>query len=147
MISDSLAVVFRHLPLPDIHPHAVIAAEAAEAAAAQGEFWHMAATLFAHHHELDPARIEELAAEAGLDQDRFRADLHTRRHALRIERDIASADDSGAAGTPTLFVNGHRYTGPVETPALARILSDARAAAIRTKTSRAEPATTVLGAG
>ena len=144
---DDLAVVFRHLPLPDIHPHAVIAAEAAEAAAAQGEFWHMAATLFAHHHELDPARIEELAAEAGLDQDRFRADLHTRRHALRIERDIASADDSGAAGTPTLFVNGHRYTGPVETPALARILSDARAAAIRTKKSRAEPATTELGAG
>ncbi len=135
---DDLAVVFRHLPLPDIHPHAVMAAEAAEAAAAQGEFWRMAAVLFAHHHELNRARIEELAIEAGLDRDRFREDLSARRHALRIERDIASADDSGAAGTPALFVNGHRYSGPVETSALARILSDARAAAIRRNSSHLE---------
>lgn len=125
LFGDDLAVVFRHLPLPDIHPHAVMAAEAAEAAAAQGEFWRMAAALFAHHHELNPARIEELAIETGLDLDRFRDHLRTRRHALKVERDIVSAEGSGAAGTPTLFINGRRYAGPNEAAALARAVGDA----------------------
>jgi Na+/H+ antiporter NhaA len=122
---DDLAVVFRHLPLPDIHPHAVMAAEAAEAAASQGKFWHMLAALFAHHHELNSARIEELAIETGLDLDRFREHLSVRRHALRVERDIVSAEDSGAAGTPTLFINGRRYAGPNEAAALAQAVGDA----------------------
>jgi protein-disulfide isomerase len=85
-----------------------MAAEASEAAAAQGAFWAMHDTLFAHQGALTDPDLLGYAAELGLDTDQFARDLHRRRHALRVERDIGSADDSGAAGTPTFFVNGLR---------------------------------------
>lgn len=123
-LGSDLAVVYRHLPLNDIHPHAHAAAEAAEAAAAQGQFWPMWAALYENQHDLRDERLIALADAIGLDVDRFTADLRTRRHALRITRDISSADDSGAAGTPTLFVNGRRYTGHIEADALVRAAHD-----------------------
>lgn len=117
--ADDLAVVFRHLPIPEIHPHAQLAAEAAEAAAAHGRFWDMCAALFDHQDALTSRDLVGYATTLGLDSDRFTIDLEERRHALRVERDVASADDSGAAGTPTFFVNGRRYTGAHDHTALA----------------------------
>jgi Na+/H+ antiporter NhaA len=123
-LGSGLAVVYRHLPLNDIHPHAQAAAEAAEAAAAQGQFWPMWAALYESQHDLRDERLIALADAIGLDVSRFAADLRTRRHALRIARDISSADDSGAAGTPTIFLNGRRYTGHIRADALVRAAHD-----------------------
>lgn len=124
-LGADLAVVYRHLPLSDIHPQAQAAAEAAEAAAAQGRFWQIWAALYENQHDLRAERLLTVADAIGLDVDRFAADLCTRRHALRVTRDVSSADDSGAAGTPTLFVNGRRYTGHIHAEALLRAARDA----------------------
>ncbi|WP_255621755.1 DsbA family protein [Tessaracoccus sp. OS52] len=122
----TLTVAFRHLPIPEIHPHAQLAAEAAESAAAHGRFWEMHATLFDHQDALAPGDLASYAGTLGLDRDRFADDLEERRHALRVERDVASADDSGAAGTPTFFVNGRRYIGAHSHAALASAINRAR---------------------
>ena len=108
---DDLAFVFRHLPLDEVHEHARMAAEAAEAAGGQGRFWEMHDALFAHQNALSEDDFITYASELGLDVERFASDLQHRRYALRVERDIASADDSGAAGTPTFFINGRRHRG------------------------------------
>ena len=108
---DQLAFVFRHLPLEDVHAHARLAAEAAEAAGAQGRFWEMHDLLFRHQDALQEADLATYAGTLGLDVDRFVRDLDGRRQALRVQRDVDSAEDSGAAGTPTFFVNGHRHGG------------------------------------
>ncbi|MGH2948535.1 MAG: Na+/H+ antiporter NhaA, partial [Solirubrobacteraceae bacterium] len=108
---DDLRYVFRHLPLADVHPLSEMAGEAAEAAAAQGAFWAMHDRLFAHQDRLEPADLLEHAAELGLDVERFSRDLGTRAHAARVRADVASAEASGAEGTPTFFVNGRRQVG------------------------------------
>jgi protein-disulfide isomerase len=119
---DDLAVVFRHLPLVDVHEHAEMAAEAAEAAAAQGRFWEMHDALFAAQGNLDTNSLVARATELGLDVDRFVADLDDRRHSLRVARDVSSAADSGAAGTPTFFINGRRHAGGLTLDALRAAL-------------------------
>jgi Na+/H+ antiporter NhaA len=115
---DDLAVVFRHLPLVDVHEHAQTAAEAAEAAAAQGQFWQLHDAMFAHPDALDLDGLAGLARELGLDADRLVRDVEHRRHATRVARDVASAAESGAAGTPTFFVNGRRHTGGLDVDSL-----------------------------
>jgi Na+/H+ antiporter NhaA len=123
-MGDELRYVFRHLPLPDVHPHAELAAEAAEAAARQGEFWPMHDLLYAHQGELD---IEDLIGYAGhldLDVDRFVADIREGGASTRIREDAASADASGAHGTPTFFVDGWRHIGPYDAVSLAKELRD-----------------------
>jgi Na+/H+ antiporter NhaA len=123
-MGDELRYVFRHLPLPDVHPHAELAAEAAEAAARQGEFWPMHDLLYAHQGELD---IEDLIGYAGhldLDVDRFVADIREGGTSTRIREDAASADASGAHGTPTFFVDGWRHIGPYDAVSLAKELRD-----------------------
>ncbi|MDQ4145307.1 MAG: Na+/H+ antiporter NhaA [Actinomycetota bacterium] len=115
---NDLAFVFRHLPLDDVHEHARLAAEAAEAAAAQGFFWEMHDVLMATD-ELSAKDIARYAEEIGLDVDRFMSDLQERRHAPRVDRDISSADESGAAGTPTFFINGRRYQGRHDAASMA----------------------------
>jgi hypothetical protein len=84
--------VRRHLPLSDIHPHARLAAEAAEAAAAQGAFWPMHSLLLRRQDRLEMSDLLGYAAELGLDVGRFRQDLNRRVHSGRVERDINSAD-------------------------------------------------------
>jgi protein-disulfide isomerase len=117
-----LAFVFRHLPLEDVHQHARPAAEAAESAGAQGRFWEFHDALFEHQDALEERDLAAYARDLGLDVDRFTADLHNRRHALRVQRDIDSAEDSGAAGTPTFFINGHRHQGRSDLGALTAAL-------------------------
>jgi Na+/H+ antiporter NhaA len=119
---DDLRFVFRHLPLVDVHEHARTAAEASEAAAAQGRFWEMHDILIPEGVSLIYPDLVRYAREMGLDVDRFSDDLRNRRHAARIDRDVESADASGAAGTPALFVNGRRHEGAHDIDALAAVI-------------------------
>jgi protein-disulfide isomerase len=128
-----LRYVFRHLPLADVHPNAQTAAEASEAAAAQGRFWEMHDALFAHQDALTPPALRRYAQELGLDIERFWDDVRTREHAPRVGEDVRSADESGVAGTPTFFINGRRHQGAYDvetlTAAVRRAHSRARLAA------------------
>jgi Na+/H+ antiporter NhaA len=103
--------VWRHLPLNDVHPNAQLAAEASEAAAAQGRFWDMYDVLLAHQGKLRLDDLEEYAGEVGLDVDRFMDEMRRRAYMDRIRDDVASADESGVSGTPTFFINGRRHHG------------------------------------
>jgi Na+/H+ antiporter NhaA len=126
---DDLRYVWRHLPLNDVHEHAQMAAEAAEAAAAQGKFWEMHDKLLDHQGELTPDDLGRYAKEIGLDMDRFWDDLHDRRHAQRVAEDVASADASGVVGTPTFFINGRRHQGAYDVPTLTGEVRRARSRA------------------
>jgi Na+/H+ antiporter NhaA len=119
---DELRYVFRHLPLPEVHPNAQLAAEATEAAAAQGAFWPMHDRLFAHQDELDGAGLLSSAAALGLDLERFARELGSGTYGQRIRDDVAGAEASGVRGTPTFFVNGVRHEGPAGTDDLAAAL-------------------------
>ena len=119
---DRLRYVFRHAPLTEIHPHAQLAAEAAEAAAAQGQFWEMYDRLFANQDRLAITDLLEHAAALGLDVPRFADDLSAGVHARRVQQDVASAEASGVAGTPTFFVGGRQHTGPHDADTLAAAL-------------------------
>jgi protein-disulfide isomerase len=115
--------VFRHFPLVEIHPHALAAAEASEAAAAQGQFWPMHDLLFRRQKELESADLERHANEIGLDVERFRRELEAHLYLDRVESDRSSALVSGATGTPTIFLNGLPYRGSFERAELRRALS------------------------
>ena len=108
---DDLGYVFRHLPLPDVHPHAELAAAAAEAAAVQGRFWEMHDLLFAHQDQLELEDLAGYAGRLGLDVEEFLRDIDEQRHASRIREDVADAEASGARGTPTFFVGSRRHQG------------------------------------
>ena len=120
--------VWRHLPLPDVHPQAQLAAEAAEAAGAQDAFWEMHDLLLTRQDHLRLADLMGYAEELGLDTDRFRDDLTRRRHESRVARDVESADLSGVSGTPTFFVNGQRHHGAFDLATLSAAVRTAREA-------------------
>jgi Na+/H+ antiporter NhaA len=125
-----LRYVWRHLPLNDVHPNAQTAAEAAEAAAAQGAFWEFHDELLAHQDELMPPDLGRHAEEVGLDVDRFWDELRGRDHASRVADDVASADASSVAGTPTFFINGRRHQGPYDIDALTDAVRRAKHRAV-----------------
>ena len=127
---DDLRYVWRHLPLNDVHPDAQLAAEAAEAAGAQDAFWEMHDRLLDHQDELTPGDLGSHAEALGLDIDRFWDELRRRRHAGRVEEDVASADASGVAGTPSFFINGKRHTGAYDVDTLTAAVRAARARAV-----------------
>jgi Na+/H+ antiporter NhaA len=122
-----LRYVWRHLPLSDVHPQAQIAAEASEAAAAQGLFWEMYDKLLAHQDALKARDLVSYAEELGLDVDRFRAHLRKRKGAGRIAEDVESADLSDVSGTPTFFINGKRHYGAYDVETLSAEVRAARA--------------------
>jgi Na+/H+ antiporter NhaA len=103
--------VFRHLPLPDVHPNAALAAEAAEAAGAQGAYWPMHDRLLAEQDALQLADLVRYAAELGLDTARFERDLASARYAPRVAQDVNSAEEAGVAGTPTFFIDEVLHRG------------------------------------
>ena len=115
--------VFRHFPLIEIHPHALTAAEASEAAAAQGRFWPMHDILFKRQQALERADLDRYADEVGLDVEQFRQELEAHVHLDRVETDRSSALASGAMGTPAIFVDGLPYRGSFERAELRRALS------------------------
>jgi Na+/H+ antiporter NhaA len=120
--------VWRNLPLPDVHPQAQLAAEAAEAAGAQGAFWEMHDLLLAHQDHLRLADLLGYAATLGLDVDRLHDDLTRRRHESRVARDVESADVSGVSGTPTCFINGQRHHGSFDLDTLSAAVRTVREA-------------------
>ncbi len=119
---DRFRYVFRHLPLPDVHPHSELAARAAVAADNQGRFWEMHDLLYAHQDELEYEDTAGYAAELGLDVERFLRDLDTEETAERVRADAASAEASGVRGAPTFFIGNRRHTGPYDAESLAREL-------------------------
>jgi Na+/H+ antiporter NhaA len=124
---DDLRYVWRHLPLNDVHPNAQMAAEAAEAAGAQGRFWDMHDRLLSAQDQLTPADLTRHAEELGLDAGRFWDELRRREHTRRVDRDVASADASGVSGTPTFFINGRRHRGAYDVAILTDRVQAARA--------------------
>jgi Na+/H+ antiporter NhaA len=134
---DELRYVWRQLPLNDVHPNAQLAAEAAEAAGAQGRFWEMHDTLLRHQGELHPAHLAEYAREIGIDPDRMMEELHRRAYASRVSEDVAGADESGVSGTPTFFINGRRHYGAYDVDTLSTAVTAARRRAQLTATAAA----------
>jgi protein-disulfide isomerase len=106
-----LRFVFRHFPLTQIHPHALHAAEAAEAAGAQDKFWQMHAMLYEHQDALKDADLAGYAKALHLDGKRFTSELASETHVPRIRKDVQSGIRSGVNGTPTFFINGVRFDG------------------------------------
>ena len=121
-LAGRLLFAFRHFPLRDTHPDAQRAAEAAEAAAAQGAFWAMHDRLYESRGRLAERDLVAHAAALGLDRERFAAELADGSHAPRVQRDVDSGKASGVTGTPGFFVNGTPARG-----ALRRRLTDRRA--------------------
>jgi protein-disulfide isomerase len=121
-LDGRLLFAFRHLPIPEKHPLALIAAEASEAAAAQGKFWEYHDALYPEQPKLSRETILRVAAELGLDTDRIAAELDAGTHLPRIERDLASAAASGATGTPSFYVNGEHFTGAYDAGSLVEAL-------------------------
>jgi Na+/H+ antiporter NhaA len=123
--------VWRHLPLNDVHPSAQLAAEASEAAAAQGRFWEMYDTLLSHQEELSPRDLARYATDLDLDVERFEDELRRREYAGRIGEDVASADESGVSGTPTFFINGRRHYGVYDLDTLTEAVRAAKTRALQ----------------
>lgn len=110
-LGNQLRFVFRNFPLAEAHPHARLAAQAAEAAGAQGRFWEMHDMLFENQSALEPADIVGYAQSVGLDLKRFEQDMEAGTYAKKVRDDFRSGVRSGVNGTPTFFVNGERYDG------------------------------------
>jgi protein-disulfide isomerase len=100
-----LRLVFRHFPRMEVHPNAERAAEAAEAAAAQGRFWPMHHLLFAQLHHLAPAALAGYAQAIELDMNRFNAEMGDRIYTQRVQEHRRAGERSGVRGTPTFFLN------------------------------------------
>ncbi len=127
-LGPQLRAIFRHFPLVTVHPHAMRAAEAAEAAAAQGTFWPMHDWLFEHQESLDDGALVHAAAQLGLDRRRFSDDLAQGIHAERVREHFMSGVRSGVNGTPTFFLNGSRHNGAYDFDSLFEAIQRALAA-------------------
>lgn len=121
-LGERLLFGFRHLPIPERHPLAPMAAEASEAAAAQGSFWEYYDALYAVQPKLSREMMLEVGRDLGLDAERMAAEIESGAHRDRIARDVASAEASGATGTPTFFVNGKRFFGAYDASSLVEAL-------------------------
>lgn len=121
-MGDDLRFVFRHMPLSQIHPMAHMAAEAAEAAGAQGKFWPMHDAIYENQDLLGPPLLARLGQRLGLDMQRFTDDLQAHRFLPKVKEDFMSAVRSGAAGTPSFFINGEPYEGSYDDEALIAAL-------------------------
>jgi protein-disulfide isomerase len=121
-LGERLVFAFRHLPIPERHPLAPLAAEASEAAAAQGKFWEYHDALFAAQPKLSRETMLRVADDLGLDPDRMASEIDSGNHRPRIERDLHSAEQSGATGTPSFFINGKRHYGAYDASSLVEAL-------------------------
>src|SRR5712671_3976149 len=122
-LGGKLCFAFRNFPLVNSHPYAEHAAEAAEAAAAQGKFWPMHDLLFENQEALDDESLAEYAVTLGLDARRLMAEVLAGAHIPRIRDDSKSGARGGVNGTPTFFINGLRYKGEPDAAALVAALT------------------------
>jgi protein-disulfide isomerase len=124
---DRVRLVIRHFPLVNVHPHALRAAEAAEAAAAQGKFWEMDHFLYLHPDKLEDRDLRKYAREIGLDLERFDREMSDRIYAEQIMKDSYSSLIYGITGTPTTFINDVRYAmSEVELIAVVKAIVEGR---------------------
>lgn len=121
---DRVRFAFKHMPL-SIHPKAVGAHAAAEAAHQQGKFWEMHDRIFENQRDLAPATLEGYASAMGLDMDRFRSDVESEKTAERIDADLAQAQVLGVTGTPAFFINGKFLSGAQPFAAFKRHIDEA----------------------
>jgi protein-disulfide isomerase len=124
-LGGEVRFVFRHFPLGQIHPHAVLAAQAAEAAGLQGRFWEMHDALFENQGELELEELLSHARRLGLSMDLFQAALQDDGITQRVRDDFRSGVRSGVNGTPGFFINGVKYEGPWEEGSLESALTAA----------------------
>jgi protein-disulfide isomerase len=117
-LGDRLCYVFRHFPLTELHPHAIRAAEAAEAAAVQHKFWEMHYQLFQHQSALSDTNLWHYARNLGLNVDRFESDLNKEQHLRHIQEDMRTGEESGVDSTPTFFINGVHHFADWDTGTL-----------------------------
>jgi protein-disulfide isomerase len=109
-----LRFIFRHFPQNTIHAHAGVAAQVAEAAGAQGQFWAMHDLLYEHQKELGEIDFSRFAIRLGLELYKFQSDLSSERFARHVEADFRGGVRSGVKGTPAFFIKGVRYEGALE---------------------------------
>ena len=121
-LGDRLRFVFRNFPITTSHPHAELAAEAAEAADAQRKFWEMHDLLYESQQHLEAADLHRYAEQLGLDVGRFDNELARHVHAERVREDFMSGVRSGVNGTPTFYLNGVRHDGDYELETLLAAL-------------------------
>jgi protein-disulfide isomerase len=131
----SIRFVFRNFPIPQLHPHAEQAAEAAEAAAAQGRFWEMYELLLRPSSALDMDSLLGYARDLGLDLDRFGKEVTGAVYAAKIEQDVREGVRNGVNATPKFYVDGRRIDGKVPLEGL----EDAIRASIRAASAGVQP--------
>jgi protein-disulfide isomerase len=109
---ETIRLVYRHFPITTTHPHAALAAEAAEAAGAQGKFWEMHDILFTYQDQLAFEYLRHYAQAIGLDVRRFDREMMEHVYQAEVRRDFRRGIQDGVNGTPSIFINGLRYDGP-----------------------------------
>jgi protein-disulfide isomerase len=124
-MGERLRFVFRNFPITTSHPHAEQAAEAAEAAAAQGRFWPMHDLLYENQRRLREPDLRGYAEQLGIDVERFEKELAEHVHAARVHEDFMSGVRSGVNGTPTFYINGVRHDDSYELETLLAALQRA----------------------
>jgi protein-disulfide isomerase len=127
-MGDDLLFAFRNFPLSQVHPQAMRAAQAAEAAGLQGRFWPMHDLLFEHQDSLEDEHLFDYARLIGCEPDRFAEDIDSDPVVEKVRSDFLSGARSGVNGTPTFFINGERYDGSWEAPVLLSVLQELRGA-------------------
>jgi protein-disulfide isomerase len=139
-LGDQFSFTFRHFPMRDVHPYAEHAAEVAEAAAAQGQFWKMHDRLFTAQDSLDDQSLVHHAHELDLDAEVLAEGLSSHRYATHVEEQRQTGIASGVTGTPTFFIDGVRYDGSVSLPkmltAIRELHPGIRVASTPTETPR-----------
>ncbi|HMK45341.1 MAG TPA: DsbA family protein [Methanocella sp.] len=123
-LSDRLCFVFRNFPVTQVHPYAMQAAEAAEAAAAQGKFWEMHDLLYEHQQDLGVESLKHYAADLGLNVDRFSRELEGHFHAAKVRDEFMEGVRSGVNGTPAFYINGIRHDGSWELDQLLQAIEN-----------------------
>ncbi|HBB94994.1 MAG TPA: disulfide bond formation protein DsbA [Blastocatellia bacterium] len=119
VLADELRLVFRNFPMVQTHPRSLRAAEAAEAAAAQGQFWEMHDQLFTHQQALEDRDVLRYAKRLGLDTERFTRELAENVFLPKVQSAYEqSLFDEHVTGTPTIYLNGIRYTGTTDVQSL-----------------------------
>jgi protein-disulfide isomerase len=118
-------LVYRHMPLTDMHPDAQPAAEASEAADAEGKFWEMHDALFEGQGDLSDEAIVAMATRIGFDADKMQDAIGSGAYTQRVESDAAAGRKAGAHRTPTFFINGVQFDGDSDEASLDRAISAA----------------------
>jgi protein-disulfide isomerase len=123
-LGKKLRFVFRNFPLTQAHPYALIAAEAAEAAALQGKFWEMHDLIYENQDSLEPDILPSWAEQVGLDLEEFGTAIREGEATKRIKEDRRSGIASGVNGTPSFFINGVRHDGAPDYASLLAALKE-----------------------